>query len=546
MIGPGWETLARTGDKLAARQLASESNVPVLQALNTPTNDIAVVKEWARSVGFPIIAKAVDGGGGRGIRIVRKEDELESLVERALRESPQGLVFAEKAAVDGYRHVEVQIIGDGHGNVRHLWERECSVQRRFQKVVEFAPSSIKDRNVVAEVIEAALRMARKVRYLSLGTFEFLVHESRAEFWFLEVNPRLQVEHTITESLVPGLDLVKIQLLVAQGVRLDNLMKGIPVDPRVPPPLYSIQLRICAENASADWSLSVGKISSLSLPSGHGIRVDTHLVPGLVVKTDFDSLLAKVIITTRSWDELLIKARRALDDTNISGIVTTLPALRGIISSPAFVSQKCDTRWLESSLSSVLIFGDQITSQLPKSEPSAVAPTSLLSAQSGAIFRRGDQWSVTLTPAGSKEAAPSGHFQITKVLRNDFPTSIAADIVYTPPSAPAQAYTMALQSTTASANSLTAGGNHRQGDKSNPDHAIIPFPGQLVEICADEGDYVEKNDVIAVVKQMKMELEIRSSKAGVVEWIYEGEEDDEVSEGTLLAVVKDAGKTASKL
>jgi pyruvate carboxylase len=162
VIGPGPEILSRTGDKLQARLLAEECQVPVLPALKSPTSDVSELQKFASSVGYPIIIKAVDGGGGRGIRIVKKDEELSSLAKRALQESPSGRVFAEKAAIDGYRHVEVQIIGDGRGNVRHLWERECSIQRRFQKVVEFAPSSIPYRKLVGEVINAALRMAKKV------------------------------------------------------------------------------------------------------------------------------------------------------------------------------------------------------------------------------------------------------------------------------------------------------------------------------------------------------------------------------------------------
>lgn len=163
VIGPGPEILSRTGDKLQARLLAEECRVPVLPALQTPTSDVKDLQKFASSVGYPIIIKAVDGGGGRGIRIVRREEDLSSLAKRALQESPSGKAFAEKAAIDGFSHVEVQIVGDGKGNVRHLWERECSIQRRFQKVVEFAPSSIPDRKLVGEVINAALRMARKVR-----------------------------------------------------------------------------------------------------------------------------------------------------------------------------------------------------------------------------------------------------------------------------------------------------------------------------------------------------------------------------------------------
>jgi pyruvate carboxylase len=162
VIGPGPEILERTGDKLRARLLAEECHVPVLPALRSPTSEVSELSDFASSVGYPVIIKAVDGGGGRGIRIVRRQEDLSSLARRALNESPSGKAFAEKAAIDGFRHVEVQILGDGKGSVRHLWERECSIQRRFQKVVEFAPSSIPDRKLVAQVIEAALTMAKKV------------------------------------------------------------------------------------------------------------------------------------------------------------------------------------------------------------------------------------------------------------------------------------------------------------------------------------------------------------------------------------------------
>lgn len=539
IIGPGWETLARTGDKLAARMLAEECNVPVLHALGEPTGEGEKVRRWVKrsGCGYPVIIKAVDGGGGRGIRIVRSEEELDAGVRRALAESPQGAVFVEKAAVDGFRHVEVQIIGDGH-SVRHLWERECSIQRRFQKVVEFAPSSIRDRGLVARVIEAAVRMAKAVNYLSLGTFEFLVHESRPEFYFLEVNPRLQVEHTITESLVPGLDLVRLQLQIAAGAQLRDLLAHVPKDPRRPPPLHSMQLRICAEDAAHNWSLSVGKITGLSLPTGHGVRVDTHLVPNLVVKTDFDSLLAKVIVTAASWPEVLAKARRALEDTRIEGVATTLPALRGIIAHPEFASQHADTRWLEGHLEEVLRVGMELTKALPVPQKEA-AQAPLVNAQGGTTFRRGDAWAVTLQPSGAeKEKVPPAHFQIQKVLRNDFPSQLSVEVVYTPPGAEAQQYTLSLNSTTASSSSHAAGAKHRQGDKNDPSHVVIPFPGTLVEVCIDEGDVVRRNDTIAVVRQMKMELEIRASRDGVVEWVTDIEDGEEVGEGTLAAVVKD--------
>lgn len=545
VIGPGWETLARTGDKLAARQLAEECKVPVLPALQTPTDNVEDIRRFAAQIGWPIIIKAVDGGGGRGIRIVREEGDLAGLMERALRESPQGLVFAEKAAVDGYRHVEVQIVGDGTGNVRHLWERECSIQRRFQKVVEFAPSSIRDRAVVGRVIEAAMRMARKVSYLSLGTFEFLVHSSKPEFYFLEVNPRLQVEHTITESLCPGLDLVKVQLCLAAGQELDTLLPNISRDPLVPPPLHSLQLRITAEDATANWALNTGTINSLALPSGNGIRVDHHLTAGLVVKTDFDSLLAKIVITTSSWTDLVAKAIRALNDTHITGVKTSLPALRGILAHPAFKAQACDTQWLESTLPALLAAGTSITATIPSPATPSAAPA-FAPSSSSAPLRKGDAWSLTLTPtttASSSSTPPPApaHLLLTKLLRNDFPSSLTADILFTAPSAPPMSYTLALTSTAASAGALTSA--HRRGEAGNARHIVFPFPGQLVELLVDVGDRVGKGDVVAVVKQMKMELEIRASGEGVVGWVFEGEDGDEVGEGVLAVELVDEGGRA---
>ncbi len=552
VIGPGPEILARTGDKLKARLLAEECQVPVLPALRTPTSSVDDLKSFAAEVGFPIVIKAVDGGGGRGIRIVRKEEDLASLAKRALQESPSGKAFAEKAAIDGYRHVEVQIIGDGKGNVRHLWERECSIQRRFQKVVEFAPSSIRDRKLVGKVIEAALRMARKVNYSSLATFEFLVRPSPPEFYFLEVNPRLQVEHTVTESIAMGIDLVKMQLLLAQGQPLSSLsISNLSEDPQTPPPLHSIQLRITAEDVSNDWSLSVGKINSFRFPSGNGVRVDSYLIPSqrAVIGTDFDSLIAKVIVTAPSWNEVLSKAKRALADTHIEGVKTSLEVLRGIVASEAFATQACDTQWLEANLSEVLESGRQISARMSQNSASFTSNTASTSiaAASNVLFRKGDAWSISLTPESTsqtdtKPASSPSHLQLTRVLRNEFPSSLTASILYTTPATPSpQPFTLTLTSTTASFGSLASASIHRRGDPGNQNHIIIPFAGKLVEILVDIGDEVKKGEVVAVVRQMKMELEIRASKSGRVSWVYEGEEGDDVGEGVLVAEIEGGAK-----
>ncbi|KAL3422912.1 pyruvate carboxylase [Phlyctema vagabunda] len=549
VIGPGPSILSRTGDKLQARSLASECSVPVLPALQTPTSSIADLAAFAAEVGYPIIVKAVDGGGGRGIRIVHGKEKMEELAKKALQESPSGTAFAEKAALGDYRHVEVQILGDGQGNVRHLWERECSIQRRFQKVVEFAPASVPDRRLIGQVIKAAIRMAQAVDYYSLGTFEFLVRSSPPSFYFLEVNPRLQVEHTVTEALSGGLDLVRIQLLLAQGHPLSSLTPShLLQDPETPPPMRSLQLRITAEDVASNWSLSVGKINAVRFPAGHGIRVDTHLLPGnpTIIGTEFDSLLAKIIVTAPTWEEVVQKSRRALEDTYISGITTNLSILQGIVLSEAFSRQKCDTQWLEKNTIFLLKLGQAVAtssiSEVPGSEASSSSPTT---SSANLLFRKGDAWSLSLTPASSNTEHPlmsePGHIQITRIKQNDFPRSLALSLLHTSSSSVRTPYTVQLNSTTASGDAVTSTSRHRRGDVKNQRHITLPFAGRLIEMCVEVGQEVQREQVVAVVRQMKMELDVRASKSGTVKWVYEGEVDDEVGEGVLIAELEEGVK-----
>ncbi|GME23563.1 putative carboxylase:pyruvate acetyl-CoA/propionyl-CoA, partial [Neofusicoccum parvum] len=372
VVGPGWEILEKTGDKLRARALAEECSVPVTPALRTPTNDISTIRAFADRIGYPVMIKAVDGGGGRGIRLVQHASELESLATRAIEESPSRLVYAEKAAVDGFRHVEVQIVGDGEGGVRHLWERECSIQRRWQKVIEVAPSTIRDRGLVEKVIKAAVRMAEKVNYFSLGTFEFLVSPRTSHFYFLEINPRLQVEHTITESLT-STDLVQTQLLLSTGHPLPSLPLPPPTAPL--PPLHSIQLRLTAESPAASWTLTTGALTlHLPTPNGPGLRIDTHAPT--TVSTDFDALLAKLVATAPSWPAAVRKARRALAETAVVSptVKTNLAVLRAVVAHPDFAAGACDTRWLEGAAGQGLVAqGDAIGRALAARATAVPAP-----------------------------------------------------------------------------------------------------------------------------------------------------------------------------
>lgn len=549
VIGPGWENLARTGDKLQAKQLAQKCGVPTLDFMLEATGDVDEARAFAKKIGLPVMIKAVDGGGGRGIRLVREESELENSIQRAIGESPSRSVFVEKAAVDGFHHVEVQIVGDRMGRVRHLWERDCSAQRRFQKVVECAPA-LMDRAVVGRVIESALRMAGEVRYQSLGTFEFLVNEQ--EFYFLEVNARLQVEHTITEA-ISGTDLVRTQLLLAQGWTLAELGLDTAVGPDQPPPnAFSIQLRLCAEDPGNAFALSIGKVTGFSVPSGHGIRVDTNINPGvpLVVGSNFDNMLAKIIVTASSWEATVRKAQRVLADSRIEGVATNINLLRAIVAHPDFMSGQVDTQWLGLNLETILQQGKDIASKIP-------APRSSLGSSNTAqptlpasnlLFRKGDAWSITLEPLSkdAETAKVSHHLSLSRVLRNEFPNSLTADIEYTTPvSQTAIPYRMQLETTTTAASALVS--SHRRGDPRNPHHIVLPLSGKLIEMTVSHGEEVAKDQVLAFVKQMKMELEVRSPRSGKVKWVYEMEEEEEdVAEGILLVELEGEGELRGKL
>lgn len=387
----------------------------------------------------------------------------------------------------------------------------------------------------------------QINYFSLGTFEFLINPSTKEYYFLEVNPRLQVEHTITES-ISMTDIVKAQLLLTQGAGLNDC--GLPTtkrDTEIPPPSHSIQLRITAENVQSDWSLSIGKVTSFRFPTGNGIRVDTHLTNGhpAIVSADFDSLIAKVIVTASSWKDTVRKSQRALNDTEVSGVKTNLDILRAIVAHPDFLDGKCDTQWLEVKQEELLQASQHISvsrSHLTSSTSSSSSTAAVSTANT--LFRKGDAWSITLSsPNDAKQAQqpPPHHLELTRVLRNDFPTSLSAELLFTTPSTSSSAqpqstpYTITLSSTSASASAATS--HHKRGNPSDPSHISIPFPGKLVEVLVDEGDSVKEGDVICVVQQMKMELEVRSPRSGRVVWVTEAEDGEDVAEGMLAAVVE---------
>ncbi|KAI9688117.1 MAG: hypothetical protein M1822_001623 [Bathelium mastoideum] len=552
VIGPGYEVLEKTGDKLRAKQIAQTCGIPLLPSTQKSTENVQDVGLFASKVGYPIMIKAVDGGGGRGIRLVRSESELHEAFDRTTGESPSGKVFAEKAATNGYHHIEVQIVGDGTGKVRHLWERDCSLQRRYQKIVEFAPAVMRDRTLASKVVEAALKVATFVRYCSLGTFEFLVNETTAEYYFLEINPRIQVEHTVTEQIT-SFDLVRAQLLLFQGLGLHDIGFGHEKNPMIAPNLVSIQLRLCAEDPEGNFALSMGKITEFHPPNGCGVRVDSHCSQHCptIVGSDFDNLLAKVIITDSSWDGAVRKTNRALQDLTVGGVKSNIGLLLGIVESEAFRAREFDNQWLESNLSNLLEVGKKLRNvRKPAVEVvSSSTPPSAAHA-SHVLFRKGDAWSIDLSPMGQNALNQDlwHHLRFDKVLKNDFPNSIAGEIAYTISGSQGGStmhYRLEAKSTQISASSFSS--KHHRGDPHNIRHILAPISGKLIEVSVSTGDEIKESQVIAYIKQMKMELEVRSPRAGRVAWTLELEDEagEDIAEGVLLAEVensalKDAG------
>ena len=363
-IGPKPEHLALFGDKAQARQLALQCGVPVMPGLNEATSLSQAQSFFQAQGGAGIMIKALGGGGGRGMRAVFNAEDLPNAFERCTSEALAAFgvegVYVERLMARA-RHIEIQVLGDGQQMIS-LGERECSLQRRFQKLIEIAPSPNLEPALKDAITQAALRMAKACGYQSLGTFEFLVDTQASDVpWvFIEANPRLQVEHTVTEE-VTGLDLVQLQIQVAAGQKVMDL--GLPKAP-VPTRGYAIQMRIGAETLLPDGSTlaSSGTLSRLDLPCGPGLRVDTHGFTGATPSPHFDTLLAKLIVSrpTGSFEQTAKRAQRALQECRIEGLKTNLGLLRALVESPAFTSQEVHTRFIEEHLSTWVARAEQLS------------------------------------------------------------------------------------------------------------------------------------------------------------------------------------------
>ena len=347
-IGPGSNIMNAMGDKISSKKIAIEANVPIIPGVDYAIKEVDEAKRIAAQVGYPVMLKASNGGGGRGMRIVNREEDLEKEFNEAKNESKKAfgddMIFIEKY-LRGPKHIEVQIVGDNYGNVVHLYDRDCSVQRRHQKVVEYAPAFSIPETVRQEIFDASIRLAKTVGYRNAGTLEFLVDADNHPY-FIEMNPRIQVEHTVSE-MVTDIDIVQTQILIAEGYPLASEEIAIPSQESVTCTGYSIQTRVTTEDPANNFLPDTGEITVYRSGSGNGIRLDGgNAYTGAVISPYYDSLLVKAISHDRTFLGAVRKSIRALQEMRIRGVKTNIPFLVNVLNHPTFQSGQCYTTFIE--------------------------------------------------------------------------------------------------------------------------------------------------------------------------------------------------------
>lgn len=341
-IGPSPTAISRMGTKDVARETMAKAGVPIVPGSNGIVETIEDAKQIARDIGYPVIIKATAGGGGKGIRVARNEKELESGIKVTQQEAETAFgnpgVYLEKY-IEDFRHVEIQVLADNHGNVIHLGERDCSIQRRLQKLLEESPSPAITEEKRQEMGRAAVEAARAVHYSGAGTVEFIYDHNTGDFYFMEMNTRIQVEHPVTE-MVTGVDLIKEQIRIADNEKLSLTQEDVTFSG------WSIECRINAENPEKNFMPSPGKIVDYLAPGGLGVRVDSAAYPGCVISPFYDSMIAKVIVHGATREEAIARMRRALSEFEISGVDTTIPFHLQLLNHDVFVSGDFNTKFVE--------------------------------------------------------------------------------------------------------------------------------------------------------------------------------------------------------
>jgi len=536
-VGPSPDTLALLGDKVAARDLALANDVPVAPGASGTTD--AELAEAAREVGFPLMLKARGGGGGLGMRVVADPDELVSAIEAARRQTAAAFgddrLFVERY-VENAHHVEVQVLADAHGNAVHLGERDCSVQRRHQKLVEETPSPVVDAPLREELTGAALRLMGAAGFVNAGTVEFLVGEpedGRRPFYFLEVNPRLQVEHPVTEA-VTGLDLVALQLAVAAGEPLPFDQDGVRFGG------HAIEFRLNAEDPWAGFLPAAGRLTALTAP---GARLDTGYEPGDAVPSEYDSLVAKLIVHGPAREAALAIAGGVLERTTLNGLRTNLPLHRAVLADPAFTAGEASVQWLERDLLAVL--------EAARPHPAALVAAALFLAGREAPGFAGSAW---LAPGGRTLWLDDGAGPRDVTIAGDTATFDGEPVEWRLVArTPTAATVVTGEGVIITASEAPGGGvaieglplAHRLRLVAPPAASVsaragegpageirAPLAGRVAAVNVREGDTVADGDVVAVLDAMKMEHAITAPGVGTVRAVHAAP-DEVVEPGALL-------------
>ena len=505
-IGPSSDAMQNLGEKTHARQIMQEADVPIVPGTTEPVTDVAEVTEFGEEHGYPIAIKAEGGGGGRGMKVVREPEEAEELLESAQREGEayfdNDSVYLERF-LEKPRHIEVQIVADSDGNVRHLGERDCSLQRRHQKVIEEGPSPAISDGLREKIGEAARRGVRAADYTNAGTVEFLVEEDvdrepdeplgeDADFYFLEVNTRIQVEHCVTEEIT-GLDIVKWQIRIAQGEELTFAQEDVEFDG------HAIEFRINAENAAQEFAPATGgTLETYDPPGGLGVRMDDALRQGDKLVTDYDSMIAKLIVHGSDRTEAIARSKRALKEYDIEGIVTIIPFHRLMLDDEKFVDGKHTTKYLDEELDH----------------------TRLEEAQ--------EKWG-TETAASGDEETYTREFTV-EVDGKRF--EVELEETGQPPAA-------GTGGQKAGGSGGSSGGSGGSGGgaavTAEGETVTAEMQGTILSVNAGEGDEVAAGDVLCVLEAMKMENDIVAEFGGTVTQVPI-EEGQSVDMGDVLFVI----------
>ncbi|HKP42127.1 acetyl/propionyl/methylcrotonyl-CoA carboxylase subunit alpha [Mycobacterium sp.] len=556
-VGPSPAAISAMGSKIAAKEMMSAAGVPVLPGATVESDadaDPALLAEAAATIGYPILVKAAFGGGGRGMRIVTDSQALQEAVTSARREAASafgdGTVFLEKF-VEAPRHIEVQIFGDRHGTVVHLGERECSIQRRYQKIIEEAPSTAVDEALRDELGRAAVAAGKALAYEGAGTVEFVMAQD-GSFYFLEVNTRLQVEHPVTE-LVTGIDLVRAQLLVAAGEPLPaEMLDAVPDG-------HAIEVRLYAEDVAAGFIPASGTLETLAFPSMPGIRVDAGFASGSHVSTFYDPMLAKVIAHGRTRDEACRRLARALRDARIHGVTTNRDLLLGILREVEFRSGAIDTGYLQrhdcvqlmacaqdSTAIRIHALAAALAAQAARRKTTSILPGlpsgwRTLPSQPQTVFYTvaGDILEVRYRfERGSVTASVDGWQPDVRLL------SATATVVDAVIDGVRRQYRVNSCGTTCFIDSALGSTTLHEVERfpdptatQEPGSLLAPMPGSVVRIEVIEGTQVTAGTPVVVLEAMKMEHTVRAPVDGIVSAIAVTA-GDQVDSGQVLAVVQD--------